>query len=225
MREMGMDYLGPQPADFDNVRALNREFLVLLGESGQFGDLCHGLQAGFLVQIKGLGSLQRDRLASAPFLLFSLRESDSVFWDRLFDDSGSHDLFAGPLPDNGATRLIAASLAYLWQLARQNAYAARLVCGASLHWCEQIAERPLMDIIALAVRSDVLRLRTATDGDLWRKLLNNATSGERSVRDAACISALQRVLTVSTMRQGHRPLLAARPLRAPPLRVAEDTDR
>ncbi len=220
-----MDYLGPQHADYTNVRALNRAFLGLFADAARAEGLCRGLNADLFERLQAQRSLQRERLANAPFLLFSLREADGDFWDGLFATCGERDMFASAVSDQAVSCLITASVAYLWQLAGQNAYAARVICGASLHWCEQVAEQPLMDIVQAAARVDVLRLRSPADSALWHKLLDDATSAERAVRDAACITALQRVLTDGAGQRIQRPALAARAFHAPPFKVADDSDR
>ncbi|MEQ8206941.1 MAG: hypothetical protein RIA65_12245 [Woeseia sp.] len=220
-----MDYLGPQHADYTNVRALNRAFLDLLADLLRAQGLCHGLAPGLFERLQAQRSLQRERLASAPFLLFSLREADGEFWDGLFVSCRERDLFASAPSDQAVNRLVTASVAYLWQLARQNAYAARVICGASLHWCEQIAEQSLMDIVQAAACADVLRLRSPADSALWHKLLDDATSGERAVRDAARITALQRVLTDGAGQRTQRPALAARSFQPQAFRVADNSER
>ncbi|MDZ7644425.1 MAG: hypothetical protein U5K76_09580 [Woeseiaceae bacterium] len=215
-----MDYAGPQPADYDNVHALNRAFLELLADRRIAGVLLAGLPPELTDRCLQLTRLQRQRLAQSPFLLFSFRESDAAFWDRLFESRGQRDLLAVPEPgDRALAGLVAAGLGFVWQLARQNPYIARLICGASLHWCERLAERPLLDVVAIADGRRVLTLRAPRDTGLWETLLNGGCSSERAVGDAVRISALQRILTHA---RGRQPALAARSVTAPSLSVADD---
>ncbi len=220
-----MEYRGPQQADYDNVRALNSAFLKLLRDPHHSANLLRGLPAALRERNRRLTALQCERLASAPFLLFSFREHDGAFWQQLLRSTHSRDLFGGAETDVELSRLVAAGLGYLWQLARRNAYAARILCCASLHWCEQLAERPLLDIVSAASCRDLLTLRAPTDACLWHKLLYVATSSERPVRTAARISALQRVLTTALPQRVSQPARAARRIDRVPLRVAEDIER
>ena len=220
-----MEYRGPQQADYDNVRALNSAFLILLRNPKHSANLLGGLPPALRERNARLTALQCERLASAPFLLFSFREHDGPFWEHILRARHSGNLFADVETDVDLSRLIAAGLGYLWQLARRNAYAARILCCASLNWCEQLAERPLLDIVSAASCRDILTLRAETDASLWHKLLYVATSSERPVRTAARISALQRVLTTTLPQRVSQPARAARSIDSLPLRVAEDIER
>lgn len=206
-----MDYHGPQAADYENVRALNGAFLALLAGGRRGAALLRDLPAPLAERCLTLTALQRERLARTPFLLLSFREEDAERWSALL--GGGHSL---PLNGANAARdaaqagLTHAALGFVWQLARLNPYTARLICGASLHWCELLADRPLIDIIALASADELLAPRRAADACLWRKLLYEGTAAERAVRDAARISALHRVLTTSAAATPARHALAAR---------------
>jgi hypothetical protein len=115
--------------------------------------------------------------------------------------------------------------AFVWQLAKHNPYAARLICGASLHWCEQLTERTFLQVLALAgTQPDVLVARAASDKELWCKLLNCGISRENEIRHAAHISALQCVLTSAAVPTRTRWANAACAVRTPALQVADDTD-
>lgn len=221
-----MDYPGPQHSDFDNVRSLNRGFLRLLAGLEPAAPPLADLPRQLASRCAALKPVQRDRLAATPFLLFSFRERDHDYWGRLFEPT-SGDLLAALGPDDdGRVRLIAAGLGFVWQLAGQNPYAARLICGASLHWCECLAERTLLEVVSAAAHSpDVLMVREAANEPLWRKLLDSGVSGHRDVRKAAHISALQAVLTSGGAAATPRLRLAARAGLAPSLRVADETDR
>lgn len=209
-----MHFPGPDNADLANVYALNRAFIAWLRArppeaSGQ-GEFPAGMPARFT----GLSCEQRERLARTPFLLLSLAEEDESRWRSLFAEQQTRDLLqCVEPPDEAASKLIAAGLGFLWQLSRRNPYAARLLTGASLTWCEQLATRTLMDLFARTLEDrSLLAPRMADDAELWQKLLTAGVSNRRHLRRAARVAALQTVLT-------RRPLRARRPLAAAACRM------
>ncbi len=218
-----MDFQGPTPADYENVRSLNFAFLELL-QGGKDG--ARYLEAIPLELGRRLQRLSRTEigwLAATPFLLFSLRERDDDFWQQLLTSDRNRDLFAVPLnPTDDACCLVSAGLGFVWQLAHRNPFAARLLCGASTHWCEQITERTFFYILAVAGhRSDLLVLRAQHDTELWRKLLYAGLSDQTETRSTAHISALQYVLTAQAAPVAWPA--AACVSRNPALKVAEDS--
>lgn len=222
-----MEYPGPARTDFLNVRSLNGEFLQWLGRRNVAAAPLNKLPTDLAKRLAGLRLAERQRLAATPFLLFSFRERDDDFWSRLLRSSGTPDLLVAAAPsDDAEARLIAAGLGFVWQLARQNAYAARLICGASLHWCEQLAEKTLVDVMNVAaVSPNLLKLRETRNRPLWHKLLNSGIQAEREVRHAAHISALQCVLTAAQRSHAVRPALAARAGLVPSRHVADRANR
>lgn len=219
-----MEFQGPSATDYANVTSLNRAFLALLRRDGPACRCLGELPVPLAENLAGLTGGQADRLAAAPFLLMSFRERDDRFWERAFAAALPDDLFAArPAGSDELVGLISAGLGFAWQLSKQNAYAARLICGASLHWCEQLAELNFMQLLSLAGRRDeVLTLRCAADADLWTKLLSSGTSREQQVRRAAHISALQSVLTRASLPADRQWRAAACAVRRPSLQVAED---
>ena len=221
-----MDYRGPLATDFDNVRSLNQAFLLLLRRDRHARKYLQSLPVELIRCLVSLAEGQAERLASTPFLLLSFRERDDDFWDSMFSAGPNADLFsvADP-PSDDLRRLISAGLGFVWQLAKQNPYAARLICGASLHWCEQLTERTLFRILATAGnRVDVLTLRCGSDAELWAKLLASGVSREKQVRRAAHISALQSVITRASIPDRKKWTAAACALRTPTLQVADETE-
>ena len=219
-----MDFAGPDEADFANVRALNTAFLAL-ARRGKLPRTClQDMDPELAHRLQVLSESQAGRLATTPFLLFSFRERDTRYWDQLLDNGRSRDLFATSGPnDDGLARLIAAGLGFAWQLAKRNPYAARIMVGASLHWCERIAERTFFRLLALAsTRCDVLVLRFAGDSDLWSKLLDCGIARQDSVRLSSHLSALQTVLTREQSEQRQVWPVAARNTNRSGLRIAED---
>ncbi len=221
-----MNFNGPVATDFENVRCLNRAYLGLLREDAAARRCLGELPASLAERLCTLSDSQADSLASAPFLLFSFRARDDDFWRSRLGNRASGDLFvAAEPPSDGLGRLIAAGLSFVWQLAKQNAYAARLICGASLHWCEELTENTIFHVLETAGSSrDVLTLRCGSDVELWSKLLRGGVSRELQLRQASHISALHALLTRACLPT-HRQWAAAACLsRTPSLKVAERPD-
>ncbi len=218
-----MDFQGPTPADYENLRSLNVAFLELV--QGKGSRHLEGLSPELLRRLQCLSRREIRWLAATPFLLFSFRERDDNYWQELLSEEKSRDLFTVSMSlTDDAGRLVSAGLGFVWQLANHNQFAARLLCGASTHWCERITERTFFHILAVAShRADLLVLRAQQDTALWKKLLLAGVSEEAEARHAAHISALQHTLT-------RRPVLtawqaAACKSRNPALKVAEDPQK
>ena len=217
-----MHYLGPAPVDFADVRALNRTFLALLARDPNAARLTNKLPDDLATRLRSLSAAQSERLSNAPFLLFSLRESEQRLWDELHDGSPTFDLLADDYGASPAARLIAAALGFLWRLARQNAYALRVVNGASLSWCERLADQALVDVIERAsARNDLLTLRASDNANVWEKLLRGGVMQRESLRVASQLSALQMMLAGLTDGQSARWTSAACRSRVPSLGVAD----
>lgn len=212
-----MDYRGPRDSDFDNVCALNRALLELLGDGARAERWLAPLSPPLVARCRRLSAVRRERLARVPFLLMSFRETDAEYWETLLEAGRSRELFAQPVRDPVETQLLGAALGFVWQLSRVNPYVARLLSGATLHWCEQLADQPLVTVLAAAADSAVLELRRADDNLLWHRLLVDGTSANRDRREAARVSALQRVLTSAPRMPVAR---AARGMTPPSLGVA-----
>lgn len=221
-----MQYPGPETSDLENVLALNRAFLGLVARSGSPHAILQNLPGGTGDRLAGLGPKAAERLAGAPFMMFSLRERDDVYWEALLAQGDTADLFRpAPAPDPGTGKLAAAGLGFAWQLARRNPYALRLLSGASLHWCEEIAARPLVDLLSRAAsRPDIIELRCGNSVPFWDKLLDRGISGRRDVRVAAHLSAWQRILTPEPATTGAWAAAACRS-RIPSLAVADKRRR
>lgn len=219
-----MQFEGPSAVDYENVHSLNAAFIALLKRDPLARRCLQALPARQVARLIALTEHQAARLADTPFLLFSFRERDDRFWEPVFADTGNRDLFAvPPATSDELGRLVAAGLGFVWQLAKHNPYAARIICGASLHWCEQLTERTFLHVLALAgMQENLLVLRSAADAELWDKLLGSGVSRENAVRRAAHISALQWVLTSAAQPAGGSWSAAACATRTPVMRVADD---
>ena len=198
-----MEYEGLTADDVTNVRALNRAWLRLATTG-----------AGRVADADRRGK----RLGDAPFLLFTLRESETELWSTLLGDQPQPDLFAA-CPEGGQRELQVACLAWLWELARRNPYVARVVAGAPLTWCERIAACPLVRLLRSAADADLVRPRFSEDSPMYRRLLLRGGSALRGARRAAQVAAMQAMLTGTDAMQSRGLPAAACRLEAPSRRL------
>lgn len=205
-----MHFPGPDNADLANVHALNRAFIAWQRVRPPVAAGQRDLPPGVPTRLATLSAEQRERLARTPFLLLSLAEDDEPRWQSLFAEQQTRDLLQCVQPrDEAASTLIAGALGFLWQLSRRNSYAVRLLTGASLAWCEQLASCMLMELFARTLGDRALLApRMADNAELWHKLMTAGVSNRRHLRRAARVAALQTVLTERPLRAG-RPLAAA----------------
>lgn len=190
-----MDYSGPEFSDLKDVQSINLAFLTFLSRTdGQH--LRSLLPQDLQPALTALRPRQLERLAAVPFLLLSLNETNDDYWRSSPRGKSIRDLFT-PAQDvaNPLCRVATAAVGFLWQLARRNPYAARITCGASLAWCEQLAEQTLLQVLEIAAADcQTLLPRRADDKIFWHRLLGAGVSTEASIRRAAHMSALQTVL-------------------------------
>jgi hypothetical protein len=215
-----MDFFGPEPTDFANVTALNKAFLMRLRDPLRGKQLRLRLPSGSQPTVKRLSNLQIERLSALPYLLLSVRERDQACWRALANDDPNRDLLSGG--DGKGDEIVVAALSFLWQLARRNPYAVRLISGATLNWCEQIADYTLLTLLQHAVvRTDLLQPRLTNDEEFWSRLLGPGLSPDSQVRRAAHMTSLQVMLTEDPAVQyrGIRTAACSNPVQA--LRVAD----
>lgn len=193
-----MEYEGLTSDDLANVRALNRAWLDISKVGSR--------------QLSELSSRRLDRIAAAPFLLFSLREKDLALWERLLTDNAQRDLFHRSANLAGGLRhLQATAIAFLWALARRNPYAARLISDAPLYWCERIASATLIQATAAAAQQELAAARIQSDSPEYRRLILRGSSAVRDAREFAHITTLQSLLTgTGAARHGRLPAAACR---------------
>ncbi len=174
--EHSTEFPGPGADDYENVLALNRVFLDLSTNH------------------KGP---QKGRLAVAPFLLFSLRENELPWWEGVLSVGRQGDLLQPPnLASDDVRALQAASLGFLWQLARRNAYAARIITGAGPGWCEMLIEQPLITLLErVGTRADLMRSRLDAPHGADARFLTGGASSRTKLRHSSHIVALQSMLT------------------------------
>ncbi len=178
-----MEYQGINTDDLANVRALNRNWLRLTGRN--------------------------ERLADAPFLLFSFRESDTRLWGRLLGESHQEDLFATrPHIPEGQRDLQVTGLAFLWELVRRNPYVARIVSDAPPGWCERLSSETVVRVLACARHYDLVVRRFPADAPVY-------------LRRSAHMATLQLMLTGIDMAAAGRLPAAACRSRLPARRVAD----
>lgn len=195
------EYRGPGADDYANVLALN---------------------SAFIAATTNLKGPQRGRLAAAPFLLFSLRENDSLWWERALTDRRQAELIApAELSDPELRRIQTAAMSFFWHLGRRNPYAVRIISGAPIGWCDKIADLPLVTLLnRLGARADLMQSRiesSAEDGD---RLLSHCTSSVRQIRRASQFTVLQAILTRSG-QDNYSKLPAAACSLSGPLRVMD----
>lgn len=217
-----MHFQGPEPEDYDNVRALNRAFLHVISRRGNASLPAAGLPDSLAQQLKELDERQARRLARVPFLLMSFRENDAGFWQRLSVAPAINGLLPFGSDDPIVERLCAAGIGFLWQLARRNPYAARLVSGASPPWCEQLAEATLLDVVQHAFSHRApLGLRFADEPGVWVRLLGPGIGDIAATRSATQMSVLQLLLTRSSAASYERLRSAACKSAVPVMRIAD----
>ena len=195
------EYPGPSLDDYANVLALNLAFIRASSE------------------LKGP---QRGRLAAAPFLLFSFRENDLEWWDDALADQRQGDLMAARDLDCPQLRSVqTAALSFLWQLSRRNPYAARVISGATIAWCEMISALPIVTLLdRVGARGDLMLSRLEEPDVFGERLLGEGTSAERNVRRSTQLSALQSLLT-RPAADNYTPRAAAACRLSGPLRVLD----
>ncbi len=220
-----MSFDGPDRGDYENVISLNQAYLTLLRKDRQLCRTPGGAAEPVYERIRELNRHQVGRLATTPFLLFSFRERDDRYWGRVLGEARAPDLFRS-VASRDIDTLVSAALGFIWQLARRNPYTLRLICGATLYWCERVAEPTFYQLLdAVRCSGDLPVLRLAHQSTMWQKLLDKGIGRENQSRSAAQMSALQTVLTEPYLPEKQGSLsLAARNVRAPGLRVAEEND-
>ena len=215
-----MDYDGPDTADLADIAGLNRAWLQCLRSTPALRDRLPGDSPD---RVAALTDVQVGRLAEIPLLLASLRERDAEFWAGLAASGRTRDLFAAePEPDRHAG-LGAATLAFVWQLARRDPHAARLVCAAPHSWCEQLVELPLVGLLdTVTVTPGVIVPRLAGHAGFWRHLLGKGIQADAGVRRMSHLTAVQVALTQPEAARQDR--LAAAACRFSPVdRVRRDS--
>jgi len=217
-----MDFPGPDPADIVHVQTLNQAFIAHIGSTGG-ARLRATLPEPLAARLKRLDAAARDRIARTPFLLASIDEVGTDRWDRLLAASGPPDLVDRlDGPPAAEQRLVCALLGFLGDLARRNAYAARVVSGASLGWCERVAElSPIERVDIAAAGSGLLAFRYGRNTRFWQRLLSAGASAEDGIRRAARIWALQAVLTRGESAAAGCLPAAACAMAPPPRRVGD----
>lgn len=215
-----MEFSGPEPADFANVIALNRAFLRRLRAGSPGRDLRALIPGTMRHAVTGLTDRHVERLSALPFLLLSLRERDASFWNSVAADGATPDLFMSDARTHD--EITVPAMSFLWQLARRNPYAARLVSGAPPDWCDHVGEYTLLALLQrIRGRRDVLQPRFAGHEGCWQKLLGPGLSSRRQVRESAHLTCLQTLLTDEPPSTPRRMRAAACSRSVPVLRTVD----
>ena len=203
-----MHYQGPTASDIANIQALNQSYLQSVERT-----------------LKGDPSSGWRRLGTLPFLLFSLREHDRDYWNRVLTVDRQADLLEVKASES-RLKLQAAALGFLWQLSRQNPYAARLATGAPPGWCERLAATTLVELLLRAAsRDDLIVPRFTNDDRLMQRLLRGDGSGTRQMQRMSRNLALQTLLTGQRWGRYRRLPAAACNMRSSTRRVVDRSDR
>ena len=152
------------------VCSLNQAFIKTMLSAAEAGRMA--LEPRLKASLQSAHEAATGSVGRCPFLLYRLEFPPPAVHE------GAASLLGGD--SDGATSLASMTLAFLWQLARSDMAAARIVAGASAAWCQDLAGRPLAELAPLA-REAVLTPRLIDVPGYWRDLTR-----ERG------ISALQR---------------------------------
>ena len=220
-----MDFSGIEATDLADVQVLNKTFLeYLAGPDGAL--LRQPLPASLREVVRDMTQRHVRRLATVPFLLMSCREQDDAYWRHRTTEQTVRDLFAPAGAADPVAQIAAATLGFLWQLSRKNPYAARMLSGASVTWCEQLATASLFDVLqSAAVDPQLLTLRCGTDAVFWRRLVGAGLSSNVEIRRAAHLNAMQTVLSQVESQSNAQFRSAACRTRTPALQLREVKDR
>lgn len=218
-----MDFQGPDAADLDNVYVLNRAYLDGLSRPLAAAPDAPSATASIVEKLTALSVRKSTLLSQCPFLIYSLPEAADRRWARLFSDDAQPDLFdATSGSPECAGGLAPATLGFLWELAKRNPYATRLVSGASLDWCERLADSSPVRVFRFATNEPgLLSPRLSSQREFWLKLLGAGTSKDKQIRHSAHLTALQTVLTKPSAEHYQRLPAAACLMPTPARRVAE----
>ncbi|MEM8547355.1 MAG: hypothetical protein AAGF46_04240 [Pseudomonadota bacterium] len=167
-----------QPMGFNSevvseVCSLNQAFIKTMLSAAAAGRMA--LEPRLQEALQSAHEAATGSVGRCPFLLYRLE-----FPPPAVHEHAASSLGGGRGDSDGATSLASMTLAFLWQLARSDMAAARIVAGASVTWCQDLAGRPLAELAPLA-RQAVLTPRLIDVPGYWRDLTR-----ERG------ISALQR---------------------------------
>lgn len=215
-----MQYLGPDAADIAHVHSLNTAYIAYLAQSPAARLAWPSELSALFEQASPVG---RARVARSPFLIFSLAGYDVPRWQSIFASEPEAQLFAERSPPGIAEiEVVSATLTFLWQFVRRSPYAARVVSGASVAWCDALAASTPIELSRIATTTnDLLGLRFRRNTAMWRKMLTAGTSAETVVRSAARITALHTVLTRPVAESYPRVSAAACKIPTPSRSVAE----
>ena len=182
-----MDFQGPDVADLDNVYGLNRAYLDALSRPLAVAPGAPSGTASIIEKLTALSVRKSTCLSQCPFLIYSFPEAADRRWARLFSDAAQPGLFDGTsLSPECVGGLAPATLGFLWELAKRNPYATRLVSGASLDWCERLADSSPVRVFRFATyEPGLLSPRLPTHREFWSKLLGAGTSNDKEIRHSA----------------------------------------
>jgi hypothetical protein len=145
--------------------------------------------------VAGSSAEARRHLARCPFLLFRIVATPAP--------ASIADAAGGARGHPGAERELARlALSFLWQLARANPFAARVVSGTPARWCDELATLSIVRLIETATTCDIeLQPRLATVPGFWRDLLGASGPRPPLRREAIGVAGLQLIMSKSRKKR------------------------
>ena len=172
---------------------LNQRFIDIVTDLPPDRFLVDGFELPTLVAESG--NEARRHLARCPFLLFRIvaRPMTASVADA-----------AGPAAGRAGDEreLARLALSFLWQLARANPFAARIVSGTPARWCEELAALSIVRLIETATTCDVeLRPRLTSVPGFWRDLLGSTGPRPALRRETIGVAGLQLIMSRSRRKR------------------------
>ncbi|MEM9171069.1 MAG: hypothetical protein AAGA84_00035 [Pseudomonadota bacterium] len=176
------------------VQSLNQAFIGELYAAAQAQRVA--VEPTLITALSTARHERHSSLRQCPFLLFRIE----IGHCGVNEPSG---VWLGAHHDSTAT-LICAALTFIWQLAKTDIAAARLVSGAPISWIEDLAQRQLAELVGFAKASH-LRPRLIDVPGYWHDLLRR--SGISALQRASLGAAgLQMCLSRSRLNRQPRNL-------------------
>lgn len=183
------------------VHALNLDYLELLVADCR-STLCAGqvrrLPARLRPWIRALSRTACDRLAAAPFALYSLRLEDDLFWERVCRNA-KRTAASAPVtqryactPVSAAHAFCEVALLHAWHVAAVNRLSARIVYAMPEATAAGLTQLTLWQVKRLAAEHpDLLAPGWPAHPAFWRDLLRFAHTGDQVRLSAAKLLGTQ----------------------------------
>jgi len=160
----------PHTDELEEIRELNRLFLILLQERARQGAECLGLSTPLASQIRDAPPELINGLSAFPRALFVLNLECVVAAGTLVDEST--DALSQTRHALSLTVLLTA-----WNMSRQRSFQARMFLGLSVREAGFLRTLPLSALHRVAPRPGLLGCAFPEAGKLWSMLLSHAGNG------------------------------------------------